>query len=231
MAANRSRSRSLDSGPYDGARVADWIYGALREGILTGRLAPGDRLRQQELATQFDVSHSPVREAIARLASEGLVTVRPRRGAEVNALDPTEVAEIYEVRILLEPAALDLAFERAGIDGDKVLSGAQQSAAGASPSELFERNRAFHRQLYVGCGNRRMISILDSLWDSVTAMRMFEAYTADPDETARSNTEHLAIARVVAQGDRVEAVRLLDAHVRGARADLLAAMDEPEEMS
>jgi DNA-binding GntR family transcriptional regulator len=212
-----------------GARIADWVYDSIRQAILEGQLPPGHRLRQGEVAAEFSVSHTPVREAIARLASEGLVTLRPRRGAEVNSLDPADVVEIYSVRQLLEPAALSLAMARSGaIDAREILAGAQATGAGITALELFEHNRRFHQLLYAGCGNRRLVAILDSLWDSVTAARMFEVYASNEEEIRRSNAEHLAIANAVANSDTHEAVRLLEMHLSVARDDLLSVVDHLE---
>ncbi|MEZ5074213.1 MAG: GntR family transcriptional regulator [Solirubrobacterales bacterium] len=83
--------------------VADWVYSQLREGILLGEFKPGERVRQSVVAERYNVSQTPVREALARLASDGLVQLQPRRGAVVNSLSPKEIDEIYELRELLDP--------------------------------------------------------------------------------------------------------------------------------
>jgi DNA-binding GntR family transcriptional regulator len=215
-----------------GALVADSVYESIRRAILAGELPPGHRLRQNDVAGEFQVSHTPVREALARLASEGLVTLRPRRGAEVNSIDPSDVAEIYAIRQLLEPAALEMALARGtDIDRDLIREAAEPPEGEITPLELFDRNRRFHRLLGAGCGNNRLVAILDSLWDSVTAARMFEAYASNDEDIARSNAEHLAIATAIAEHRDADAVTLLTEHLSAARADLLeliAAMEDAD---
>jgi DNA-binding GntR family transcriptional regulator len=229
-AREEPEARVLVRGSGGGARIADWVYDSIRQGILEGQLPPGHRLRQNEVAGEFRVSHTPVREALARLASEGLVTLRPRRGAEVNSIDLSDVADIYAIRQLLEPAALALSMERSALVPTEALGAAQPPSGRRSALELFDHNRRFHRLLSSGCGNKRMISTLESLWDSVTAARMFEAYASNEAEIARSNAEHLAIATAIADSDTREAVRLLEAHLGSARNDLLELVKhmEPE---
>lgn len=215
-----------------GTLVADSVYESIRRAILGGELPPGHRLRQNDVATEFQVSHTPVREALARLASEGLVTLRPRRGAEVNSIDPSDVADIYVIRELLEPAALEMALARGGdaVDTDAIVAAATPTAGKAETgADHFDRNRRFHRLLSTGCGNDRMVAILDSLWDSVTAARMFDAYATSADEIARSNHEHLAIASAIAEGRNADAVRLLSAHLAAAAADLLELIADMED--
>jgi DNA-binding GntR family transcriptional regulator len=206
-----------------GALVTDTVYASIRSAILEGELPSGHRLRQNEVAEEFQVSHTPVREALARLASEGLVTLRPRRGAEVNSIDPSDVADIYAIRQLLEPAALRMALERrTEVDAGAIRAAVDPpDGSDVSPLELFDHNRTFHHLLSAGCGNQRLIAILNSLWDTVTAARMFEAYASHDDDIERSNAEHLAIATAIEEGRDDDAVCLLEEHLTGARADLM----------
>src|SRR5437762_400223 len=88
------------------------VYDHLREEILTGRLKPGAELGEVPLSEQLGVSRGPLREAIGRLAAEGLVTVRPRRGAVVRSLSREEFLELYQVREALERIAVQLAVPR-----------------------------------------------------------------------------------------------------------------------
>lgn len=214
----------------NGRRIADWIYDSIRQGILAGELPPGHRLRQTDVAQEFDVSHTPVREAIARLASEGLVTLRPHRGAEVNRLDPAEIREIYELRLVLEPYALGESIRR-GSDADlqQMVAAAAPPRARASELQQFEHNRDFHHTLYQACGNGRLVQTLDALWDSVTAVRMFETYASTEEEMARSNTEHREIAEAAAARDVRRAVRLLKAHLTAAGRHLVGQIAQRRE--
>ena len=89
--------------------VEEVVTNALREAILSGELRPGDRLLQEQLAEQLRVSRIPLRDALRRLEAEGLVRIGPRRGAEVTSLTPSDVKEIYDLRIKLETELLEAA--------------------------------------------------------------------------------------------------------------------------
>lgn len=204
-------------------RVADWVYKSLRESILVGDFEPGERMRQSDVAEHFDVSHTPVREALARLASEGLVILQPHRGAVVNSLSPREIDEVYELRELLDPYVARRTAVTASEEQLETIRAAAAACAepDLSSTELFERNRRFHQALYEGCGNRRLLQLFDSLWDSVTAIRMFDAYVSDSDEVAKMNREHAKIAEAVSARDAERCARLVHEHIATARQDLL----------
>lgn len=208
-------------------RVADLVYAQLREQILAGELRAGARLRQVELAERFEISQTPVREALARLASDGLVALRPRRGAEVVALSPREVEEVYELRALIEPYAVARAAELASDEQLAAIRRLAEVPDGLTPRELFERNRRFHRALCESAGNRRLLHVIDGLWSSVTAVRMFDAYATRGafDEEAMA-AEHQAIADAVARRDGATAAELARRHITGARRDLLGRIDQ-----
>ena len=212
--------------------VADWVYSQLREGILLGDFKPGERVRQSVVAERYNVSQTPVREALARLASDGLVQLQPRRGAVVNSLSPKEIDEIYELRELLDPyVARKAAIAASGEELEQIAAAADASGGpDLTPLELFERNRAFHRVIYECSGNSRMVSLFESLWESVTAVRMFEIYVSDPAELEQMADEHAAIAQALIERDVDKAERLVREHIGTARRDLLALLDEqPDE--
>src|SRR5215203_6092246 len=94
------------------ARAAEAAYGIIREGILSGELARGQRLREEELALRAGVSRTPVREALRRLDAEGLVDFTPNRGARVTAWSERELEDVYEARALLESYGARLAATR-----------------------------------------------------------------------------------------------------------------------
>ena len=106
MASEAALSRPA---PVENLTLWQRVYDHLRAEILAGRLEPGAELAEVALAEQLGVSRGPIREAIGRLASEGLVTVRPRRGAVVSSLSKEEFLELYQVREALELMAVKLA--------------------------------------------------------------------------------------------------------------------------
>jgi DNA-binding GntR family transcriptional regulator len=209
-------------------RVGDWVYKRLREGILLGDFVPGQRLRQSEIADRFEVSQTPVREALGRLASDGLVTLQPHRGAVVNRLSGREIDEIYELREVLDPHVAGRAATCASEPQIKAIRAAAEACAeaGISATELFDRNRLFHRALYEACGNRRMIQLFRWLWDSVTAIRMFDVYASDEAGLERMNREHREIAEAIAAHDSELAADLVRSHTATARAEILGLIPE-----
>ncbi|MCD6726069.1 MAG: GntR family transcriptional regulator [Solirubrobacteraceae bacterium] len=215
----------MRGGATNGRRIADWVYDGIRDSILSGELPPGHRLRQTDVANEFEVSHTPVREALARLASEGLVTLRPHRGAEVNSLSAEEIHEIYQVRQLLEPYAAGLTAKNASDEElARIKRAAQAASKSAKPLDLFTANRAFHLALYQPCGNGRLVQILDSLWDSVTAVRMFEVYVSRPEDLKKMHAEHRAIAQAVGERDGKRAAELLRSHLDFAHDELVSLL-------
>lgn len=221
----------LDGGVETGGRaigVSDWVYEQLRERILTGAYGPGERLRQSAVADQFEVSQTPVREALARLASDGLVQLQPRRGAVVSALSLKEIDEVYELRELLDPYVARKAVVAGSDEQLAAIAAANQSCSmpNLGASELFERNRIFHRAIYEACGSTRMLQLFESLWHSVTAVRMFDVYVSDPDELEQMKKEHAAITEALLARDADRAEEVVREHIAAARRDLLALLTE-----
>ncbi len=206
----------------------DRVYDAIREGILSGRLKPDERLRQDVLAREFGTSATPVREALNRLAADGLVRLVPRRGAVVTTLSPGDIDDIYEVREALDPYAARLTAERAS-DAElaEIPRLAERCARGAlgDARSRFENNRLFHRSLYVSCRNDRLIGTLDWLWDPFTALRMFEAYISHASDVDRMNREHFEIAEAMVARDARRAATLVRRHVVAARRELIELLE------
>ena len=116
--------------------LRDNVYESLRTDILTCRLAPGDDMREQELAERYAVSRQPVREALLRLEREHLVTVQPRQGYRVNPISLSDARDLLRFRFALEPACVAEAIEHAG---DDVLKRARRVQA------LRRQSRGLHR--------------------------------------------------------------------------------------
>src|SRR5438552_4302674 len=134
--------------PLENLTLWQRVHERLREQILSGELEPGTELAEVALSEQLGVSRGPVREALGRLASEGLVIVRPRRGAVVRSLSTEEFLELYQVREALEMMAVKLAVPRLtaeDIDGLRGLIEAMaRHAERDEVAQVFEANMAFH---------------------------------------------------------------------------------------
>ena len=192
------------------------VHAHLREEILANRLAPGSELQEVALSRQLGVSRGPVREAIGRLASEGLVTVRPRRGAVVRSLSKAEFLELYQVREALEAAAVRLAVPALGAAGLRRLRELTDSMAEHAKAnrveEFFEANAAFHDAIFGAAGNRKLHDMYRQLLGEMGRYRMRSVVLRG--SLQQSVSEHRAVLRAVGRNDADEAARLLAEHIR-----------------
>lgn len=192
------------------------VLEAIKHGILTGAYKPGQPLVETELADLLGVSKTPVREALKTLAGSGLVEMLPYKGAAVREVDSEWARAVYDMRILLEPVAagrtalagVNLAEARAALD-------AADAAADVADRSL--ANRAFHRALYLGCGNPLLIRTLDELRDQ-TALVSSVAWATHPASWEQEAGEHREIL-AAAEASRAELVRTL---MRGHISSFLA---------
>jgi DNA-binding GntR family transcriptional regulator len=148
--------------------VGDMAYEVIREGILTGIFRPGERLRQDALATQIGVSRIPVRSALMKLESQGLITFEPYRGAIVNTLTPAAAREIYEIRAVLEAHALRKAMTAMTPEGLLRLEQLATELNSVENGEEFLQRRAeFYHQLYDVMRQPRLVAMIDRLREEV----------------------------------------------------------------
>jgi DNA-binding GntR family transcriptional regulator len=193
----------------------------IKHGILTGELKPGQALVEAELAEQLEVSKTPVREALKTLAGSGLVIMSPYKGAAVREVDQAHARGVYDMRLLLEPAAAarSTTAGRIGHGAEEALERADRAADTADRSLA---NRAFHRALYSGCGNPLLVKSLDELRDQ-TALLSSAAWSRAPSWRQEA-AEHRAILRAAGAGD-AELVRdLMRSHISS-----FAARNFPED--
>lgn len=198
------------------------VAAVLREAITTGQLKANQPLPQDEIASQLQVSHIPVREALRQLQSEGLVDYQPNRGATVSALEPAEISEIYEIRAILETAAIRQAVPLTPAQLERaraILDQAEQVADGATWGSL---DVEFHQLMY-DLGRRpqlgEMIAGLlrrvDRYWLAHGLMLKYR------DEFER---EHRALLAALERGDAEGAAALLERHLAGASRRLVAEL-------
>ena len=203
------------------------VHRHLREEILTNRLPPGTVLGEVGLAESLGVSRGPVREALGRLAAEGLVTVRPRRGAVVSELGAKEFLEAYQVREALEALAIRLAVPR--LDAEHVdelgrLVDEQGRRADRGEVEaFFAANSAFHQLIVEASGNETLVDMYRQLLGHMGRYRMRSL--ALRGTLKRSVVEHRAILRAVRARDADRAAQLLSEHIRVPQLRLESADD------
>jgi DNA-binding GntR family transcriptional regulator len=188
----------------------------LREEIISGRLTPGTELQEVTLAASLGVSRGPIREALGRLAAEGLVTVRPRRGAIVRALSAEEFLEAYQVREALEVMAVRLAVPKlaagAVAELQRLIDAMVRHADDEDVEAFFDANSAFHRMFFEVAGNQMLTDLYELVRNQIDRHRLRSLELRG--NVRRSIAEHRAILRAVRAGDVERAAHLVSEHIR-----------------
>lgn len=191
-------------------------YRALRDAILAGDVAEGQRLVQDVLAERLGVSRIPVRQALKQLALEGLVTVNERGAYFASGFTVDDAREVYRLRALLEPYACRLALERiapSGVERLEEIAEAMRAAAKRRDRDRYvSLNREFHMVLYELSDCRRLIRFIESLWSGTPPLTPILL----GDQLARSELEHRHILEAIRAGDVDAAVERLREHIEHA---------------
>jgi DNA-binding GntR family transcriptional regulator len=207
------------------AMRSDDVYERLREAIVTGRARPNERLIEAELAERLQVSRTPVRESLQRLAAEGLVVSR-RRGWVVLEHTSTEIREIYEARAALEGYCARLAAERATEAQLKEIAslhrGDPKRILKSSRQHLVEVNDRFHDAIVAAAQNKRLADMIRRNRTFYFTFRIAQLYS--DEEADASIAGHLAIVRALLQRDSNRAERAMRAHINLALAVILAKL-------
>jgi DNA-binding GntR family transcriptional regulator len=203
--------------PATTQRIAD----QLRRAILAGEIAPGDHIRQQEIAARFGVSRLPVREALRILEAEGLTQHETNKGARVCRLDMQELQVVYQIRERLEPLALIQSMPHLG-DGDvKALRGMHDAICANSDLNAFlALDRAFHLRSYAGSPTRQINAMVTRLWNSTQHYRRAFVRLYGQDRMWVVNAEHALLLDAIERGDPVDAEAHLAGHIRRTRTEL-----------
>jgi len=197
-------------------RVADEVFDRLHERIVTGVLAPGDRLDPTEIADSFGVSRTPVREAILRLDAQGLVDRLPYRGVVVTGLDEAAAADVTALRVQLETLAVRAALPKVS-DEDiermrEIHEELQKAVSGPGAQSAFtDLNREFHLTLYRAAGSPTLIRLIGDLSAQAARMRLhFDV------RRGRAMDDHARVLAACDARDVEEAVAATRDHIFGA---------------
>lgn len=202
--------------------VADTVYAEIRHRIADGRYRPGSRLGEESIAEEVGYSRTPVREALRRLAKEGLIDLEPNRGAYVSSWSPEDLQELFSCRALLESYAARLAAAR--IQPHQLLRlrdlADHMTALSNDPSptqlaEIAELNGAFHKLVGEASGNRLLVDLMSRLIEMPLVMRTFQRYGAD--HLKRSMTQHSDLVDALEAGDDDWAEAVMRSHVFSGR--------------
>jgi DNA-binding GntR family transcriptional regulator len=212
-------------------KISDTLREKIEEQIATGTLPPGSSLDEATLVEQYGVSRTPVREALIQLAAEGLIEIRPRRGAVVTSIGPTRLSEMFEVMGELEAMCARLAARRMSDAERKVLQTAHEACENARIKEdsdaYFYCNEQFHSAIYAGSHNAFLIEQASQLQRRLRPYRRLQLRVRDRMGT--SFKEHQGVVLAINAGDAEAAAQALRSHVvvQGERfADLMASLRE-----
>ncbi len=216
------------------ASKSDYAYDEIKQRILSEELPPGGVVSQERIASEIGVSTTPVREALKRLATEGLVRLDTHRDARVSELTSREATSLYEVRLTVDPFAASLAAQRR-TDEDAALIEERLAElhpmSGKAEFTALIAHREFHRAVYRASHNEPLVTMLEGLWDKADRYRQvgLQGRTGTRKDIARVQKEHRDLARAVVKGEAEAAERVMRDHIAnslGRRAmDHLLARD------
>jgi DNA-binding GntR family transcriptional regulator len=212
-------------------RLSERLRESIEEEIATGKLLPGTRLDEVDLATRFGVSRTPIREALRLLLGEGLVETRPHRGAVVAQVTPQRLIEMFEVMAELEAMCARLAARRVSDAELAEIEAAHEacrgSAAARDADAYFYANERFHYAIYAASHNTFLFEQSAALQRKLRPYRRLQLRVRNRPQ--RSFEEHQAIVDALREGDADKAQQSIRAHVvvQGERfGDLIASLGQ-----
>ena len=200
-------------------------YYRLYEAIRAGDFRPGDRLREIEVAKRMALSRTPVREALRKLESDGIVEHRPRLGAVIRTLSPSEVVELYEMRLVLERTAAPMAAKHANGAEIDILNdiNVQIAALSNETQQAAALNQDFHHRIYLASRNRFLLASARGLNN---ALMLLGPTTLDDEARIKAvSAQHARIIESIRAGDQTAAGDAAEAHLQTSLRHRLKGMD------
>ena len=195
------------------AATGQTAYQAIYDEISSGKLIPGDRLRETELASRIALSRTPIREAIKRLETEGVVTHKPQVGAVIKTLSQQEIVELYEMRIMLETSASSMAAKHASEAETRTLMtlNTKMLEARLDSYKVAELNRQFHICIVNAARNRYLANSYKNL--STILVILGHTTLTTPERVKSVFIQHQAIIDALSKGDDQEASGAMTIHM------------------
>lgn len=211
-------------------RSSEAVYLKLKQAILDNRYPPGAQILESQIASEFEASRTPVRESFVRLQQEGLLEIVPRHGVRISALSPSDMREIYEILMSLEPTAVELLVarrpDRAELSGlVQACDDMEAALAGPHPdlAAWAAADERFHMSLAKLCGNKRLAAMILTVWDQAHRARMFTLSLRPLP--LQSTAEHRAVVDAILAGDGERAHDLYFAHRKRGGHELTAIIE------
>ncbi len=206
--------------------LTDRTYERIKHEIICCAIVPGTEISEAQLCTQYKLGKAPVRMALTRLAHEGLVRAIPRRGYMVMPVTLKDIQDVFELRLMLEPAAARMAAGRVDSQRlrtlDDVCRTGYQPGDAKSISRFLEANKAFHVAIAQATGNPRLADAVDHLHDEMT--RLLHLGLALRNRSQEMQHEHRALVKALVRGDGGTAERICRDQIEAARNMVLSAI-------
>ena len=199
----------------DRKRLADEVYHQLMDAILRRDIGPNDRLVQERLAAEMEISRTPVREALLRLENEGVLTVSPRGGFVLYTMSKSEVRELYQARAAVESqAARILASQNDKVKNTELRATIEreENISSATVKAYFDANRNIHRRFVELVDNRYLLDMFDNIWNRGIAFQLFAAI-ANVD-LSKSLGDHMALVDAIETGNKTRALDAFIDHIQ-----------------
>jgi DNA-binding GntR family transcriptional regulator len=202
--------------------LRDEVFEYLHAKIIAGKYAPGEWLRQEDISNQLGVSQTPVREALDQLVSAGLAERVPYRGVRVLSLTPEEIVDAYQIRLILESVAAQLAAQQISQERLNalymILEQTRELITLEDMSAQRQLNKKFHISLVEAGGNSLLNKVYETVSNTFPDWMLYEYMFRHPELLASSLTEefneHKAIVDAIAAGDAEQAVQQVITHIR-----------------
>ena len=208
--------------------LRDVVFNTLRQAIITGEFAPGERLMEISLANRLGVSRTPVREAIRKLELEGLVIMIPRKGAQVARITEKNLRDVIEIRTVLEEFAAVLACERIDQSGLHDLRQAYEdfirSVENGDILDIVDKDETFHDTIFRATNNDRLISIINNLREQFYRYRM--EYVKDIRQRSNLVEEHRELLDAISSRDSIKAKELMKTHLLNQQQEVINNIQE-----
>ncbi len=220
---------------FDRRSLTDRVYTLVKDRILSQALEPGQKVDIDQLAAELGISRTPVKDAMNRLASEGLVTVLPRRGTFIASFDLHDLRELLDVRRALESHAARVGALQAGAQVQEMralLQSLERDLPGdrevhGNYDEFVDRDRRFHLLLVATASNRKLLEFCENLQLNIQVARAY--YSRGNLEIEQVYREHRAILEAFERGDPDAAVRAVEQHLGRVQQSLAGGAATPDQ--
>ncbi|MEH6522440.1 MAG: GntR family transcriptional regulator [Sulfitobacter sp.] len=201
----------------------------LRGRIVRGELKMGQTLSERKISDELGVSKSPVREALAQLRDEGLVSIEPQKGARVFTLTQHEVGQICDFRQAIEVAAFEIALDRnqkaLSKEMNQIVTDMARARKSGDEAKYLSLDTAFHQAIFRNCDNDYLSASYDRYVGKIAALRTHLSVL--PQHTNLSFEEHVGLAKAVQSSDMSEIKRLLAEHIDRTRQTYASSIELP----